>query len=886
MLCQRAFTKNLIVYLTQIQPNFMKKNLCNSLWAVFIFVLSANFVKAQYPIPTSLIWGASPFQDSLWAIDSTNYQVVVRNAPSLAGFTITGITGMAMDPTSAETYVILKVSGVSGRVLAKINLKTAVCSQVGNLGDNFSSITFDHTGQMYGATGNGATVPETLYLIDKLTGTKTLKYAMGNGADGEVICYNRYDGHLYHWSGGSTIVFEKFPVTNVSYTPTNIPTSGSNTGETFGAMCLDTGKFMISNINSTFRRLSTSGFYSNNIASLPDDLRGIVLEPAFAISDDTICNKDVIKIGSTGLQLFDSVYYHWGDGNISKLNAKVNGASHTYPSAGNYTVSIQLRTAFNLIPLTDTLFSYNVVVQPTPIVALTGNTKLCPSDSIVLSGTSGGISQWYKNGVAIAGATNTTYTVNTSGIYNMVKINLNGCKDSAAIGKSVISVPNPIVALGNDTTVCAQIILNAQNIGGTYLWSNSTTAQTLTITSSGTYNVLVTDTNNCSNRDTIAITINPLPIVALSGNTKLCPAGTVVLSGTGGGTRQWFKNGVAIPSATNTNYTVNSPGVYNMIKFNLNGCKDSAAIGKNVVSVPKPIVALGNDTASCTPIVLNAQNNNATYLWNTGITVQTLLVTNSGAYNVLVTDSNNCSNSDTINVTIHPLPTVNLGADTTRCGGSVTLNAQNNGSNYLWSNAATTQTITVTSSGVYSVKVTNPTTTCEKSDTISVTINAIPIVTFNLPSSIDTVCANSSPVILSGGLPLGGVYAGSGVTTGQFNPTVAGLGNQILSYTFTDTQGCSSSSAATINVSSCLGLTNNLLNATRIFPNPSKGQLTIQSNQKITKVEVINMLGNIIADYNINELSVVLDLNGKAKGLCSVLIYTENGIASKLIVIE
>ena len=57
-------------------------------------------------------------------IRDSNWTVVNRIAPSLVGFTITGMNGMATDPTDGQTYVIMKVSAVSGRVLGRINLST------------------------------------------------------------------------------------------------------------------------------------------------------------------------------------------------------------------------------------------------------------------------------------------------------------------------------------------------------------------------------------------------------------------------------------------------------------------------------------------------------------------------------------------------------------------------------------------------------------------------------------------------------------------------------------------------------------------------------------------------------------------------------------------
>ncbi|HLP20639.1 MAG TPA: hypothetical protein VK174_10075, partial [Chitinophagales bacterium] len=219
-------------------------SLCLALWT------SVSAFGQTYP-PETKIWGASPFQDSLWSLDPVTFQIEDRIGPTLPGFTITGMTGMAFDPCEFKTYIICKVSGVTGRVLCTIDLPTGVCTQVGNLGDNFSSITFRKDGQLFGVTGNGATVPETLYEIDKTNGNKTLAAALGAGADGEVICYNPVDDLIYHWSGNGTVVFEKVLAT-APYTATNIPIIGTTNGETFGAMHWRADTFLISNISSSF----------------------------------------------------------------------------------------------------------------------------------------------------------------------------------------------------------------------------------------------------------------------------------------------------------------------------------------------------------------------------------------------------------------------------------------------------------------------------------------------------------------------------------------------------------------------------------------------------------------------------------------------------------
>ncbi|WP_227006136.1 hypothetical protein, partial [Marinifilum sp. N1E240] len=95
-------------------------------------------------------------------------------------------------------------------------------------------------------------------------------------------------------------------------------------------------------------------------------------------------------------------------------------------------------------------------------------------------------------------------------------------------------------------------------------------------------------------------------------------------------------------------------------------------------------------------ITLDAGNAGSTYLWSTGEITRTITVNASGNYSVVVTDGNGCSATDDVNVTVHSNPTVDLGSDQETCNGNtITLDAGNAGSSYLWSTGETTQTITV-----------------------------------------------------------------------------------------------------------------------------------------------------------------------------------------------
>lgn len=307
---------------------------------------------------------------------------------------------------------------------------------------------------------------------------------------------------------------------------------------------------------------------------------------------------------------------------------------------------------------------------------------------------------------------------------------------------------------------------------------------------------------------------------------------------------------------------------------------------------PAPIVNLGPDAIICTgSTVLDAGNIGASYAWSTSGVSQTETVNATGVYSVTVTDGNTCQGIDTISLTFNTPPLVNLGVDTTQCGGSVLLDAGNAGATYNWSTTDVTQTLNVTATGNYIVTVTA--NGCDGIDSVLVTINAVPVVdlgadttacgdltldagnpgaaynwsttettqtitvtssatinvtvtengctgtdgivvtinplpTVSLSLGQDTVCQELGSVTLSGGTPAGGTYSGPGVSGTNFDPTVAGLGTHTITYTFTDANGCTNSNTDTWFVEICTGIDDAQPSfGMNLFPNPNNGQFTL-----------------------------------------------------------
>jgi PKD repeat protein len=572
----------------------------------FVFLLLLLGTSSGAWAQTPLIWGSSPFQDSLWSTDTTTYTIVNRVAPSLAGFTITGMNGIAWDPITHQTYVIMKVSGVSGRVLGTMDLPTGVCTQIGNLGDNFASISFREDGQLFGVTGDGATVPETMYLIDKTNATKVVAAALGAGVDGEVICYNYDDDFFYHWSGNGTVIMEKV-MSVAPYTATNIPISGAAGGETFGAIYIGNSTFIISNISSNLKHVNTSGAYSSTtLSNNPDDLRGLVMPPSASFSADTICQGDSATWNLMPGQARDSAVYHWGDG-TSTVVFPAASATHTYTTAGSFTTYMVLK---NDTVGEDTLWSAPIRVNALPLVALVPGTDtiMCFADSLNLVATNGGTSQWYMNGAPIVSATTPNLTVTTNGVYNMIKINQNGCQDSSATGVAVVFGDQPVADLGADSTICDgdTLCFGLNNPGDvTYLWSTGSTTSFECVTSSGTYSVAATDSVGCVATDTVAVTVLLTPTPSVNIDTTGCPTVIFTVTDPNGTSWDWDFGDGGTASGNPVTHVYTSNGVYNGTITASNACFTVVDSGTVTINC---IIGVENGLANAVHIAPNPSN--------------------------------------------------------------------------------------------------------------------------------------------------------------------------------------------------------------------------------------------------------------------------------------
>lgn len=167
-----------------------------------------------------------------------------------------------------------------------------------------------------------------------------------------------------------------------------------------------------------------------------------------------------------------------------------------------------------------------------------------------------------------------------------------------------------------------------------------------------------------------------------------------------------------------TYHLFSAPGTYNVqLFFFSDGIADTITHPVEITAIP--FVSLGNDTNICDGeiISLDAITNVENLHWSTGDTTTTIDVYTQGMYSVSV--SNTCGEaSDSISVSVIPLPYVNLGPDTisSPIGVPIVLSANVTGDNLLWSTGATTDSITLMNAGTYHLTVTE--NGCSGSDSV------------------------------------------------------------------------------------------------------------------------------------------------------------------------
>lgn len=166
---------------------------------------------------------------------------------------------------------------------------------------------------------------------------------------------------------------------------------------------------------------------------------------------------------------------------------------------------------------------------------------------------------------------------------------------------------------------------------------------------------------------------------------------------------------------------------------------------------------------------------------------------------------------------------------------------------------------------------------------VTATINPLPLV--SVTSDTPALCYTESVNLT--GTPAGGNFSGSAVSGSVFNPSLMGAGNYTVIYTYTDANGCSSSSSTNLTVQECTGITGQELekNPIVVYPNPAKESITIRTgfSGSDLNVTISDATGRIVAFKNIGPADQTIGLHDLSKGLYLLTLRDPSGMSLKAV---
>lgn len=467
--------------------------------------------------------------------------------------------------------------------------------------------------------------------------------------------------------------------------------------------------------------------------------------------------------------------------NSGAINSAINDNSCSAGTASIFQVPVSPILANPITINATTAYQWT----SNPAVAIPNSTSsLTPSVTAIPTGTT----QFYLTATVAYGGTNCVYVDSTSFTNTC-------CTAVADAGPDVNFCTGGSATLGTPSVA-----------GMTYAWTpitdltGSSTAQpTVSMTNAGStpqsvvYTLTVTNVvdGGCTDTDAVTVTVHPNPTVSAGTYGPVCEnVASVALAGSPAG--GLFSGSGVVGSSFNP-----SAGTQ-LITYNYtdaNGCSGSATT--TITVNPNPLVNAGNYPAVCidAPAVALAGSPAGGSFSGTGVSANSFNPA-SGTQTITYTytDANGCTGSAGTTITVNPLPVVSAGNIGPVCENvlGVALAGNPIGGTYsgtgvsgnTFNPSVGTQTVTYTYTNANG---------CTNSATTTITVNPLPVVD---AGAYGPVCPESAALVLAGS-PAGGVFYGTGVSAGSFDPS---YGTQTVTYEYTDANGCSNNDGTVITV--------------------------------------------------------------------------------------
>jgi hypothetical protein len=358
-------------------------------------------------------------------------------------------------------------------------------------------------------------------------------------------------------------------------------------------------------------------------------------------------------------------------------------------------------------------------------------------------------------------------------------------------------------------------------------------------------------------------------------------------------TLNWY----TVPTGGTASTTAPTPGTtsagtfnYYVSQMNSDGYEGPrATITITVHANPTtPTISAGGPTSFCTGgnVVLTSSYSSGN-MWSTSATTNSITVSSSGTYTVTETDVNGCMSTSaptTVSVSSAPVPTVSVAGPTTLCAGQTVTLTSSTSDTYLWSNGATTSSITVSTAGTYTVTTTNsnPCNGVGTSSGTTVTVNANPTAAGGISgqTGMTLTFSNTSTGATSYNWDFGDLSNSSATTPTHAYAT---SGTYTVTLVAINASGCTDTTTITVTLN--VGISEiKTVDGVNLYPNPTSQEAFIEVNLNESAnvaVMIYDMSGKVIANpfngqMNIGKNIVKVDASEFTPGVYFTTIVSGN----------
>ncbi len=692
----------------------------------------AIFQKWSLLVLGLLLWGVMAQAQTPFPCDATLYQVISGQLNRFDPVTSTYVTVGPTNPkynaigyNSEDNFIYGIDNGSSRLVRVDADGTLSVMGAIDSLAPIGVTTNgdFDTSGNLF------VTRPDVLYKIDVSASPLTAVSFPISDPDFDLadIAFNRTDNFFYGVNDDGNALWKLDPTTgNATKVITSGPIRDADVG--FGAVWADAnGAFFASN-NSTgiiYRVDVQTGVSSAAAIGAPT-----------RSNDGASCHLAEIIINENTPALCGDGIDNDGDGQIDCADADC-GCNNSCANS-----------------------NLGVLVSPQPSYTTCAVSSNGVLDAIAFNGVPGYTYEW-SNGQLTAQATGLDV-----GTYTVTVTDTDGC---TAIATGTVELhPEGVWLMTSSTPACiggntgvASVSAMLGTAPYTYLWSDGQTTADAINLAPGTYSVTVTDALGCQAVATVDVLTGPAISLFTTASFETCTGSadataTVIASnGVPPYTYLW-SDGQTTDIAVGL-----SVGTYGVTVTDANGC--SAEASQEVELSPEGLWIMTSSTdADC-----GIDNGTAyvgvmtgvppyTFLWSNGATVNDPMGLAAGTYTVTVTDSNGCTAEGSVVVNSSGTQlTVTVTGTNATCVMGGTASAMTSGGSgaytYLWSNGATTPSIDNLDPGFYSVDVSDNSTGCFGTGSITIDdeCTTCPAMAGNLTPNPHDACLNGGTTTIS-----------------------------------------------------------------------------------------------------------------------------------------